>query len=170
MVHTWGCVKMHQTSATCQYLLSNANVLSPCIFLCWQVLHLLRLYLGEYVRGLSVEALKISVWQGLFSNLFGLNLEGIIDIKKDVIGPWQLNRSMIVSILWLDGHNKRGKGSANLRILVVVMWWELLISYLPYTWPMSYGDLWVELGLQITIMAFLYSVVVDHKTEYREYR
>ncbi|KAG0559465.1 hypothetical protein KC19_10G107200 [Ceratodon purpureus] len=28
------------------------------------VLHLLRLYLGEYVRGLSVEALKISVWQG----------------------------------------------------------------------------------------------------------
>ncbi|XP_024384462.1 uncharacterized protein [Physcomitrium patens] len=28
------------------------------------VLNLLRLYLGEYVRGLSVEALKISVWQG----------------------------------------------------------------------------------------------------------
>jgi vacuolar protein sorting-associated protein 13A/C len=28
------------------------------------VLHLLRLYLGEYVRGLSVEALKISVWKG----------------------------------------------------------------------------------------------------------
>ncbi|KAL3679175.1 hypothetical protein R1sor_022131 [Riccia sorocarpa] len=28
------------------------------------VLHLLRRYLGEYVRGLSVEALKISVWKG----------------------------------------------------------------------------------------------------------
>lgn len=28
------------------------------------VLHLLRQYLGEYVRGLSAEALKISVWQG----------------------------------------------------------------------------------------------------------
>ncbi|KAM1191559.1 hypothetical protein PS2_011822 [Malus domestica] len=28
------------------------------------VLHLLRRYLGEYVHGLSVEALRISVWQG----------------------------------------------------------------------------------------------------------
>ncbi|KAJ6350717.1 hypothetical protein OIU78_006785 [Salix suchowensis] len=28
------------------------------------VLHLLRRYLGEYVHGLSVEALRISVWKG----------------------------------------------------------------------------------------------------------
>ncbi|KAJ7297498.1 hypothetical protein O6H91_Y052500 [Diphasiastrum complanatum] len=28
------------------------------------VLYLLRQYLGEYVRGLSAEALKISVWKG----------------------------------------------------------------------------------------------------------
>merc|ERR1711915_862106 len=28
------------------------------------VLHLLRRYLGEYVHGLSTEALKISVWKG----------------------------------------------------------------------------------------------------------
>lgn len=32
----------------------------------WQVLHLLRRYLGEYVEGLSVEALRISVWKGLY--------------------------------------------------------------------------------------------------------
>ena len=36
---------------------------------CWQVLHLLRRYLGEYVHGLSVEALRISVWKGLFPDL-----------------------------------------------------------------------------------------------------
>ncbi|CAN7131404.1 unnamed protein product [Brassica rapa subsp. narinosa] len=31
---------------------------------CIQVLHLLRRYLGEYVHGLSTEALRISVWKG----------------------------------------------------------------------------------------------------------
>lgn len=39
--------------------------------LCCQVLHLLRRYLGEYVHGLSVEALRISVWKGLSSDLWG---------------------------------------------------------------------------------------------------
>lgn len=34
----------------------------------WQVLHLLRKYLGEYVEGLSVEALRISVWKGLYDD------------------------------------------------------------------------------------------------------
>ncbi|KMT12458.1 hypothetical protein BVRB_5g103870 [Beta vulgaris subsp. vulgaris] len=29
-----------------------------------QVLHLLKRYLGEYVHGLSLEALKVSVWKG----------------------------------------------------------------------------------------------------------
>jgi len=29
------------------------------------VLYLLRKYLGEYVEGLSVEALRISVWKGI---------------------------------------------------------------------------------------------------------
>ena len=29
-----------------------------------QVLETLRSYLGEYVLGLSMEALKVSVWQG----------------------------------------------------------------------------------------------------------
>jgi hypothetical protein len=29
------------------------------------VLYLLRKYLGEYVEGLSVEALRISVWKGM---------------------------------------------------------------------------------------------------------
>lgn len=32
-----------------------------------QVANLLQRYLGDYVRGLNKEALKISVWQGLFS-------------------------------------------------------------------------------------------------------
>ena len=30
------------------------------------MLYLLRKYLGEYVEGLSVEALRISVWKGIF--------------------------------------------------------------------------------------------------------
>lgn len=33
-----------------------------------QVAHLLQRYLGNYVRGLSKEALKISVWQGIKSS------------------------------------------------------------------------------------------------------
>lgn len=40
------------------------------MLLCLQVLHLLRRYLGEYVHGLSTEALRISVWKGLFSAIF----------------------------------------------------------------------------------------------------
>lgn len=35
-----------------------------------QVLHLLRRYLGEYVHGLSAEALRISVWKGLYLETF----------------------------------------------------------------------------------------------------
>lgn len=35
------------------------------VFCFWmQVLHLLRKYLGEYIEGLSLEALRISVWKG----------------------------------------------------------------------------------------------------------
>lgn len=34
-----------------------------------QVANLLQRYLGDYVRGLNKEALKISVWQGLFAPL-----------------------------------------------------------------------------------------------------
>lgn len=40
------------------------------LLLCCQVLHLLRRYLGEYVHGLSTEALRISVWKGLYSAIF----------------------------------------------------------------------------------------------------
>ncbi|KAG7952413.1 hypothetical protein I3843_12G057700 [Carya illinoinensis] len=34
-----------------------------------QVANLLQRYLGNYVKGLNKEALKISVWQGLFPSL-----------------------------------------------------------------------------------------------------
>lgn len=39
-----------------------------------QVAYLLQRYLGNYVRGLSKEALKISVWQGQFfsSIIYGI--------------------------------------------------------------------------------------------------
>lgn len=35
-----------------------------------QVAYLLQRYLGNYVRGLSKEALKISVWQGQIAFFF----------------------------------------------------------------------------------------------------
>lgn len=41
-----------------------------------QVAYLLQRYLGNYVRGLNKEALKISVWQGetVTFSIFSLNL------------------------------------------------------------------------------------------------
>lgn len=44
---------------------TTTTTISPSIF--FQVLHLLRRYLGEYVHGLSSEALRISVWKGSLS-------------------------------------------------------------------------------------------------------
>lgn len=56
----------------CWFLNCMTNFLTQCTGIHLQVLHLLRLYLGEYVRGLSVEALKISVWKGQDHSVYTL--------------------------------------------------------------------------------------------------
>ncbi|XP_044475431.1 uncharacterized protein LOC123203222 isoform X3 [Mangifera indica] len=50
------------------------------------VLHLLRRYLGEYVHGLSVEALRISVWKGdVVLKDLNLKAEALNSLKLPVI-------------------------------------------------------------------------------------
>lgn len=41
---------------------------------------MLRRYLGEYVQGLSLEALRISVWKGLLANFSLTNMLGFVKL------------------------------------------------------------------------------------------
>jgi hypothetical protein len=67
------------------------------------VLYLLRKYLGEYVEGLSVEALRISVWKGIFlsynnSVLFLLLNHNLLQSDSDYF----ILLYMFSILLWFD--------------------------------------------------------------------
>ncbi|KAI5061209.1 hypothetical protein GOP47_0023714 [Adiantum capillus-veneris] len=73
-----------------------------------QVLQLLRQYLGEYVHGLSVEALRISVWQGdVVLKDLQLKAEALNSLKLPVIVKAGFLGSVTLKVPW----NRLGKES-----------------------------------------------------------